>query len=188
MQLTQCRFLCYDGTGNLEERTARMAAYIYILECQDGSLYTGITTDPVKRMRQHCGALAAAPSTREAIRHGSSVPCGKPAAIGMQHGLRRAANGSPARRSSGCWNRRHAGRSFCRHSPNWNLHQFPHFRWNCAPIPPESLFFCRQIQKKAAASPCSRLFLFAKIISIRGMRSICCVYRSSRHSAYFTVI
>ena len=35
-----------------------MAAYIYILECQDGSLYTGITTDPVKRMRQHCGALA----------------------------------------------------------------------------------------------------------------------------------
>ncbi|WP_293601781.1 GIY-YIG nuclease family protein, partial [Ruminococcus sp. CAG:330] len=58
MQLTQCRFLCYDGTGNLEERTARMAAYIYILECQDGSLYTGITTDPVKRMRQHCGTLA----------------------------------------------------------------------------------------------------------------------------------
>lgn len=35
-----------------------MAAYIYILECQDGSLYTGITTDPVKRMRQHCGTLA----------------------------------------------------------------------------------------------------------------------------------
>ena len=29
--------------------------YIYILSCQDGSLYTGITPDLKRRMRQHWG-------------------------------------------------------------------------------------------------------------------------------------
>lgn len=32
--------------------------YIYILQCQDNSLYTGIAVDIAKRMRQHCGKLA----------------------------------------------------------------------------------------------------------------------------------
>lgn len=31
--------------------------YIYMLRCQDDSLYTGITPDLKRRMRQHCGRL-----------------------------------------------------------------------------------------------------------------------------------
>ena len=27
--------------------------YVYILECRDGSLYTGWSTDPEKRLREH---------------------------------------------------------------------------------------------------------------------------------------
>jgi len=30
-----------------------MACYCYILECADGSYYTGWTTDPARRTRQH---------------------------------------------------------------------------------------------------------------------------------------
>lgn len=31
--------------------------YVYILRCGDGSLYTGITTDPQRRLRQHRGDI-----------------------------------------------------------------------------------------------------------------------------------
>jgi len=31
--------------------------YVYLLRCQDGSLYTGVTTDPARRLRQHAGLL-----------------------------------------------------------------------------------------------------------------------------------
>jgi putative endonuclease len=31
--------------------------YVYILRCGDQSLYTGITTDPQRRLRQHRGEL-----------------------------------------------------------------------------------------------------------------------------------
>ena len=34
-----------------------MPYYIYILRCADDTLYTGITTDLTKRMRQHCGCI-----------------------------------------------------------------------------------------------------------------------------------
>jgi putative endonuclease len=27
--------------------------YVYLLECSDGTLYTGITVDPERRLRQH---------------------------------------------------------------------------------------------------------------------------------------
>ena len=27
--------------------------YVYLLECSDGTLYTGITVDPQRRLRQH---------------------------------------------------------------------------------------------------------------------------------------
>lgn len=32
-----------------------MAYYTYILRCADGSLYTGITTDPARRFAEHAG-------------------------------------------------------------------------------------------------------------------------------------
>ena len=38
-----------------------MAWQVYILECADGSLYTGITRDLARRLAQHNGALAGGP-------------------------------------------------------------------------------------------------------------------------------
>ena len=35
-----------------------MAYYIYVLRCKGDTLYTGITPDLRRRMRQHCGQLA----------------------------------------------------------------------------------------------------------------------------------
>lgn len=32
-----------------------MAYYTYILRCADGALYTGITTDPARRLAEHLG-------------------------------------------------------------------------------------------------------------------------------------
>ncbi|MGF1643062.1 MAG: GIY-YIG nuclease family protein [Thiotrichales bacterium] len=34
--------------------------FVYILRCVDGSLYTGITTDPARRIREHNAGRAAA--------------------------------------------------------------------------------------------------------------------------------
>jgi putative endonuclease len=33
--------------------------YVYILECRDGSLYTGWTTDPQRRLKEHNGGRGA---------------------------------------------------------------------------------------------------------------------------------
>ena len=34
--------------------------YVYILECEDGSLYTGISTNPARRFKEHkSGKLGA---------------------------------------------------------------------------------------------------------------------------------
>lgn len=34
--------------------------YTYMIRCRDGTLYTGITTDPVRRLREHSSAGARA--------------------------------------------------------------------------------------------------------------------------------
>lgn len=31
--------------------------YVYMIRCADGSLYTGITTNPTRRLRQHSGEI-----------------------------------------------------------------------------------------------------------------------------------
>lgn len=36
-----------------------MGWYLYILECRDGSLYTGIAVDVEKRFAQHCAGKGA---------------------------------------------------------------------------------------------------------------------------------
>lgn len=38
--------------------------FVYIVECADGSLYTGITTDIQKRIREHNGSKAGARYTK----------------------------------------------------------------------------------------------------------------------------
>ena len=38
--------------------TAEPLWYVYLLRCADSSLYTGITTNPERRLRQHNGELA----------------------------------------------------------------------------------------------------------------------------------
>jgi putative endonuclease len=37
-----------------------MAWIVYLARCRDGSLYTGITTDPDRRLREHNQGLGAA--------------------------------------------------------------------------------------------------------------------------------
>ena len=36
-----------------------MYYYVYVLECSDGSLYTGLTTDPERRVREHNSGKAS---------------------------------------------------------------------------------------------------------------------------------
>jgi putative endonuclease len=36
-----------------------MAFYCYILECEDGTYYTGWSTDPQRRLRQHNGGYGS---------------------------------------------------------------------------------------------------------------------------------
>lgn len=38
--------------------------YVYIVRCKDATLYTGVTTDPEKRVLAHNGAMAGAKYTK----------------------------------------------------------------------------------------------------------------------------
>ncbi|WP_137166263.1 GIY-YIG nuclease family protein [Salinimonas lutimaris] len=39
------------------EDTSTVSWFVYLIENRLGQLYTGCTTDPARRMRQHCGAI-----------------------------------------------------------------------------------------------------------------------------------
>lgn len=43
----------------VEAGTRRAAWYVYLLECRDGSLYTGIATDVARRFAQHVAGKGA---------------------------------------------------------------------------------------------------------------------------------
>jgi len=47
-----------------------MSYFVYILKCADGTYYTGITTDPSRRLREHNAGTAAKythPSSRRPV-------------------------------------------------------------------------------------------------------------------------
>jgi putative endonuclease len=52
--------------------------FVYIMQCADGTLYTGITTDPVRREREHNSGRAGARYTRArrpvALRYSETWP------------------------------------------------------------------------------------------------------------------
>ena len=52
---------CGSGDGVLKWRKwgGRMAWYVYMLRCGDGSLYTGSTTDVARRLREHQNGTGA---------------------------------------------------------------------------------------------------------------------------------
>lgn len=47
----------FPGIG--DRYTATMSWFVYLLECRDGSLYTGITTDVPRRYAQHAAGKGA---------------------------------------------------------------------------------------------------------------------------------
>ncbi len=49
-----------DELGLLAENT-QSSWWVYILECADGTLYTGVARDLERRVRQHNGELAGGP-------------------------------------------------------------------------------------------------------------------------------
>lgn len=51
-----------------------MAYYIYVLRCKGDTLYTGITPDLRRRMRQHCGQLAGRRKIHPQPQTGGAAP------------------------------------------------------------------------------------------------------------------
>jgi putative endonuclease len=50
--------------------------YCYLLQCKDGTLYTGMSTDPLRRLRQHNGEISGgAGYTRRRKRRPSNLLC-----------------------------------------------------------------------------------------------------------------
>jgi putative endonuclease len=47
-----------------KQRTAASAWFVYMVRCADGTLYTGIATDVVRRMAEHNAGKAGAKYTR----------------------------------------------------------------------------------------------------------------------------
>ena len=52
-----------DGLSVVKTIPAEAGNYTYIMQCADGSLYTGWTTDLMRRLREHNGSKAGAKYT-----------------------------------------------------------------------------------------------------------------------------
>ncbi len=70
---------------------ARRTWYVYLLECADGTLYTGISVDPERRLRQHnAGRGARYTRTRRPVRLLGSLPvCGRGEALRLERRVKR---------------------------------------------------------------------------------------------------
>jgi putative endonuclease len=49
------------NTGPVDDQSTANGWTVYVLRCVDGSLYTGVTRDLLRRLRQHNGELAGGP-------------------------------------------------------------------------------------------------------------------------------
>lgn len=65
--------------------------HLYLIECVDGSLYAGISTDVARRYGQHCqGKGAKYTRARPPLRLVGSRPCGdRSAALKAEHAIRK---------------------------------------------------------------------------------------------------
>ncbi|MCL4464913.1 MAG: GIY-YIG nuclease family protein [Chloroflexi bacterium] len=65
-----------EGQGALIEERAARDWWVYVLACADGTHYTGITTDPDRRLAQHnAGRGACYTRTRRPVSLVGVLPC-----------------------------------------------------------------------------------------------------------------
>jgi putative endonuclease len=64
--------------------------WLYVLECSDGSLYTGIALDVARRYVQHCrGKAAAYTRSRPPVRLVGAIAAGsRSSALKLEHGFK----------------------------------------------------------------------------------------------------
>jgi putative endonuclease len=72
-------------------RKGKRAWHVYLLECADGTLYTGISIDPERRLRQHnAGRGARYTQTRRPVHLlGSVAVCGRGEALRLERRVKR---------------------------------------------------------------------------------------------------
>ncbi len=68
-----------------KEQAGKAAGYIYMVRCKDGSLYTGIATDPLRRFQEH------KEGKKEAAKYTKSHPVEKGEAVFETADIRAAA-------------------------------------------------------------------------------------------------
>ena len=72
-----------SGPGRAASVGAAGAWFVYLLECADGTLYCGVTTDPARRLAEHNGLApggARYTRARRPLRLAACAPCADRAA------------------------------------------------------------------------------------------------------------